>query len=874
MERRHGQRILDLISDTFVQSVSVLLSSAVALTSVFFGWYGGLVALSFFSAGIGVSLLLIRSGEWKAPRWLASIVANSLLKQQPPSEQDAAKCNVCGDQNCDREKVVHVQKPWAGLNVPKEIDAAVESLLERCLEEYVQSWYTKVSLDSSFPTELRQNIRYAASVILNRLLEVDLGTFLSKKVIPTFVQHVNVCLPDERKPDQARRIPYHPALFSRKAELDYLRYRVNEILPQLLEPRNLKCRLYSGLITEILAGWILLPLASTADTSILHNLLLILLGGSSLTPYPPSSSENVEFLSAFAGSHVGLESNHHALHPDLCRILKDQSLLYAFMQFLKDQGAVHILQFCLDVEQFNQRMLVPELSSNEMDILHRDAWDLFSVYFSPHSPDNIGFPSDLVVQMRKVLSKDVTKLRTSPPLFMAFEHAYGLLDKNYCPLFHTSDEFYTWLCGPRTPASHNVSGASSPSIPGSPARLGRSPRRNDGAVSKLSTKLHKIKGALKPQTVDGQIFDTDVLPLEGDTEFGEELDEEEEERDLSSFRIKVKDVEYDLTSSKSPTYLISVRKLGDGYRVEEEWTVERRLVDFYALEGKLTEFHGDFPDMQLPPCGLLAPRLPTNPEVYETYLQKMVMNPSLKGSDLLYRFLTPSSLEFGAEDNAFGRLLRKSVPLTLRKERGQNMEHFIAAFYQSTDTKRPKSEWKEDCCDVQPRRLRCLTNSVFRDNLGINLCNFPQGPPANCPSVLTIKGTSDALLVLGAKVFKVPNCLMRLAVAVHSLLDRGLNSLCCYYLDKKLKSLLVPQRIAHLVGLLQWVVFEKHTRRDPKEVAALLEQRINLYRGWKRKIYQSLYILVRNQIQNKQLFYALLDLVLDELFHKAPSKTQ
>lgn len=140
------------------------------------------------------------SGEWKAPRWLASIVANSLLKQQPPSEQDAAKCNVCGDQNCDREKVVHVQKPWAGLNVPKEIDAAVESvswsfeigkipcrfcpddeffrffpnfqLLERCLEEYVQSWYTKVSLDSSFPTELRQNIRYAASVILNRLLEV------------------------------------------------------------------------------------------------------------------------------------------------------------------------------------------------------------------------------------------------------------------------------------------------------------------------------------------------------------------------------------------------------------------------------------------------------------------------------------------------------------------------------------------------------------------------------------------------------------------------------------------------------------------------------------------------------------------------------
>lgn len=33
----------------------------------------------------------------------------------------------------------------------------------------------------------------------------------------------------------------------------------------------------------------------------------------------------------------------------MCIILKDQSLLYAFMQFLKSQGAVYVLQFCLDV---------------------------------------------------------------------------------------------------------------------------------------------------------------------------------------------------------------------------------------------------------------------------------------------------------------------------------------------------------------------------------------------------------------------------------------------------------------------------------------------------------------------------------------------
>jgi hypothetical protein len=38
-----------------------------------------------------------------------------------------------------------------------------------------------------------------------------------------------------------------------------------------------------------------------------------------------------------------------ALRLDLSSVLKDQSLLYPFMQFLKGEGCVNILQFCLDV---------------------------------------------------------------------------------------------------------------------------------------------------------------------------------------------------------------------------------------------------------------------------------------------------------------------------------------------------------------------------------------------------------------------------------------------------------------------------------------------------------------------------------------------
>lgn len=39
-----------------------------------------------------------------------------------------------------------------------------------------------------------------------------------------------------------------------------------------------------------------------------------------------------------------------------------------------------------------------------------------------------------------VLTEDVGKLRTSPPLFQAYEHAYSILENKLCPLFHASDD--------------------------------------------------------------------------------------------------------------------------------------------------------------------------------------------------------------------------------------------------------------------------------------------------------------------------------------------------------------------------------------------------------------------------------------------------
>lgn len=46
-------------------------------------------------------------------------------------------------------------------------------------------------------------------------------------------------------------------------------------------------------------------------------------------------------------------------------------------------------------------MLIPDISQEEKEVLYKDAMDLFTLYFNPESPDNIGLPSDIVENMRQ-----------------------------------------------------------------------------------------------------------------------------------------------------------------------------------------------------------------------------------------------------------------------------------------------------------------------------------------------------------------------------------------------------------------------------------------------------------------------------------------
>ncbi|MEQ2205680.1 hypothetical protein XENOCAPTIV_009063, partial [Xenoophorus captivus] len=127
---------------------------------------------------------------------------------------------------------------------------------------------------------------------------------------------------------------------------------------------------------------------------------------------------------------------------------EQQDLLFRFMNFLKQEGAVHVLQFCLAVgecvlftprqpsappallclvslvdatalscenlshgdsvmsdcpnfsEEFNDRILCPELSDSEKMMLHEEVKKIYETYCLDESVDKIRFDPFIVEEIR------------------------------------------------------------------------------------------------------------------------------------------------------------------------------------------------------------------------------------------------------------------------------------------------------------------------------------------------------------------------------------------------------------------------------------------------------------------------------------------
>lgn len=98
--------------------------------------------------------------------------------------------------------------------------------------------------------------------------------------------------------------------------------------------------------------------------------------------------------------------------------------------------------FCF-LDEFNNKLLTPDLAKEQLEELHAEAMTLYREYLNKDCINFIGCSDDIIVDFLSLLQNgvySVTKLRTSKPLFQAYEYTFTVLETVWLPAFFHSNE--------------------------------------------------------------------------------------------------------------------------------------------------------------------------------------------------------------------------------------------------------------------------------------------------------------------------------------------------------------------------------------------------------------------------------------------------
>uniref|UniRef100_A0A2K5ERV7 Sorting nexin 14 n=1 Tax=Aotus nancymaae TaxID=37293 RepID=A0A2K5ERV7_AOTNA len=748
-------------------------------------------------------------------------------------------CAVCGKVKCKRHRpslLLENYQPWLDLKISSKVDASLSEVLELVLENFVYPWYRDVTDDESFVDELRITLRFFASVLIRRIHKVDIPSIITKKLLKAAMKHIEVIVKARQKVknteflQQAALEEYgpelHVALRSRRDELHYLRKLTELLFPYILPPKATDCRSLTLLIREILSGSVFLP----------------------------------------------------------------------SLDFLADP-------------EFNDRILRPELSNDEMLSLHEELQKIYKTYCLDESIDKIRFDPFIVEEIQRIAEGpyiDVVKLQTMRCLFEAYEHVLSLLENVFTPMFCHSDEYFRQLLrGAESPTRNSKFNRGSLSLDD----FRNTQKRGESfGISRIGS---KIKGVFKSTTMEGAMLPNYGL-AEGEDDFIEEgivvmeddspveaVSTPNTPRNLAAWKISIPYVDFfeDPSSERKekkeriPVFCIDVER-NDRRAVghePEHWSVYRRYLEFYVLESKLTEFHGTFPDAQLPSKRIIGPKnyefLKSKREEFQEYLQKLLQHPELSNSQLLADFLSPNGGETQFHDKILpdvnlGKII-KSVPGKLMKEKGQHLEPFIMNFINSCESPKPKPSRPElTILSPTSENNKKLFNDLFKNNANRAENTERKQNQNYFMEVMTVEGVYDYLMYVGRVVFQVPDWLHHLLMGTRILFKNTLEMYTDYYLQCKLEQLFQEHRLVSLITLLRDAIFCENTeprslQDKQKGAKQTFEEMMNYIPDLLVKCigeetkYESIRLLfdgLQQPVLNKQLTYVLLDIVIQELF--------
>uniref|UniRef100_UPI0037E90936 sorting nexin-14-like isoform X7 n=1 Tax=Semicossyphus pulcher TaxID=241346 RepID=UPI0037E90936 len=873
---------------------TLLLNRYIHIIMVFWSFLAGVIT---FYCSLGPESLL--------PNIFVSIKPKTKTYQQELFPLGHS-CAVCGKIKCKRHRptlLLENYQPWLDLKVPSKVDASLSEILELVLENFVYPWYRDITDDEAFVDELRVTLRFFAAVLVRRTQKVDVASLITQKLLKVSMKHIEIISKARQKVKNAEFLQQaaleeygpdlHVALRSRRDELLYLRKLTEMLFPYILPPKATDCRSLTLLIREVLAGSVFLPsLDYLADPDTVNHLLLIFIDNSPPEVATEPASTLVPFLQKYSDIRNKKPS---VLKLELKEIREQQDLLFRFMNFLKQEGAVHVLQFCLAVEEFNDRILCPELSDSEKIMLHEEVKKIYETYCLDESIDKIRFDPFIVEEIRNIAEgpyAEVVKLQTMRCLFEAYEHVLSLLENVFTPMFCHSDEYFRQL----------LRGAESPARNSKMSR-NTSKRGESFGISRIGS---KIKGVFKSTTMEGAMLPSYGL-VEGEDDMVEEAmmvleDDSPMEaastpstpRNLSAWNITIPYIDFyddDVKRERIPVFCIDVER-NDRKAVgheTEHWSVYRRYLEFYVLESKLTEFHGSFPDAQLPSKRIIGPKnyefLTSKREEFQEYLQKLLQHPELSNSQLLADFLSPHSMESQFLDKMLpdvnlGKII-KSVPSKLIKEKGQHLEPFIQSFFNSCESPKPKPSRPElTILSPTSENDKKLFNDLFKNNANRSELTEKRFNQNYFMEMITVEGVYDYLMYMGRVIFHIPDWLHHLLMTGRILFKNTLEAYTDHYLHYKLNTVVQEHRLVSLITLLRDTVFcessqprsaqdkQRRAKKTFEEMMTYIPDFLGKCIGEEAR-YEGVRLLfdgLQQPVLNKQLTYVLLDITIQELF--------
>ena len=209
-----------------------------------------------------------------------------------------------------------------------------------------------------------------------------------------------------------------------------------------------------------------------------------------------------------------------------------------------------------------------------------------------------------------------------------------------------------------------------------------------------------------------------------------------------------------------------------------------------------------------------------------------------------------------------------SMTVKLRKERGQDLDPFMQAFFDSIEQ---DADLGEDIASTQTEdernRLRMKLNNHGNVELYKNLFNIPQKTRENQFMVIPlIKSSVDSAIYFFASILNVNKVILRIVNGVLKMLpeaDHIINQL----IRKFVRKTLDEATLAKLINELEEKVFDPNPTVQPS-ASELTTRRLLAESRLESLNRNSVKILsfLQNPVLNKHLVYCLIDVIAVELF--------